>query len=204
MLDFLFESLYNEVKTGQKGKDAMKWMIASDLHGSAYYCKKMVEAFEREGADRLLMLGDLLYHGPRNDLPRDYAPKEVIPMLNGLKNKLCCVRGNCEAEVDQMVLGFPVMADYCILPAGEKLIYATHGHIYNVKNPPPLAEGDILLHGHTHVPAWTEFGQGNVYLNPGSLSIPKENSPHSYMIFEDGVFYWKDVDTGEIYHTRVL
>jgi len=108
-------------KTGQKGKDAMKWMIASDLHGSAYYCKKMVEAFEREGADRLLMLGDLLYHGPRNDLPRDYAPKEVIPMLNGLKNKLCCVRGNCEAEVDQMVLDLPVMADYCILPAGEKL-----------------------------------------------------------------------------------
>ena len=100
----------------------MKWMIASDLHGSAYYCKKMVEAFEREGADRLLMLGDLLYHGPRNDLPRDYAPKEVIPMLNGLKNKLCCVRGNCEAEVDQMVLDLPVMADYCILPAGEKLI----------------------------------------------------------------------------------
>ena len=97
----------------------MKWMIASDLHGSAYYCKKMVEAFEREGADRLLMLGDLLYHGPRNDLPRDYAPKEVIPMLNGLKNKLCCVRGNCEAEVDQMVLDLPVMADYCILPAGE-------------------------------------------------------------------------------------
>ena len=182
----------------------MKWMIASDLHGSAYYCKKMVEAFEREGADRLLMLGDLLYHGPRNDLPRDYAPKEVIPMLNGLKNKLCCVRGNCEAEVDQMVLNFPVMADYCILPAGKKLIYATHGHIYNGKNPPPLAEGDILLHGHTHVPAWTEFGQGNVYLNPGSLSIPKENSPHSYMIFEDGVFCWKDVDTGEIYHTRVL
>ena len=182
----------------------MKWMIASDLHGSAYYCKKMVEAFEREGADRLLMLGDLLYHGPRNDLPRDYAPKEVIPMLNGLKNKLCCVRGNCEAEVDQMVLDLPVMADYCILPAGEKLIYATHGHIYNGKNPPPLAEGDILLHGHTHVPAWTEFGQGNVYLNPGSLSIPKENSPHSYMILENGIFYWKDVETGEIYHTRVL
>ena len=182
----------------------MKWMIASDLHGSAYYCKKMVEAFEREGADRLLMLGDLLYHGPRNDLPRDYAPKEVIPMLNGLKNKLCCVRGNCEAEVDQMVLDLPVMADYCILPAGEKLIYATHGHIYNVKNPPPLAEGDILLHGHTHIPAWTEFGQGNVYLNPGSLSIPKENSPHSYMILENGVFYWKNVETGEIYHPRVL
>ena len=178
----------------------MKWMIASDLHGSAYYCKKMVEAFEREGADRLLMLGDLLYHGPRNDLPRDYAPKEVIPMLNGLKNKLCCVRGNCEAEVDQMVLDLPVMADYCILPAGEKLIYATHGHIYNGKNPPPLAEGDILLHGHTHVPAWTEFGNGNVYLNPGSLSIPKENSPHSYMTLEDAVFQWKELEHGSVYH----
>ena len=179
-------------------------MIASDLHGSAYYCKKMVEAFEREGADRLFLLGDLLYHGPRNDLPEGYAPKEVIPLLNSLKQKLLCVRGNCDAEVDQMVLDLPVMADYCILPAGEKLIYATHGHIYNGKNPPPLAEGDILLHGHTHVPAWTEFGQGNVYLNPGSLSIPKENSPHSYMTLEDGVFYWKNVDTGEIYHTRVL
>ena len=182
----------------------MKWMIASDLHGSAYYCRKMLDAFEREGADRLLMLGDLLYHGPRNDLPRDYAPKEVIPLLNGLKEKLCCVRGNCDAEVDQMVLEFPVLADYCILPVGETLMYVTHGHIYNTKNPPPLAPGDILLHGHTHVPAWTEFGQKNLYLNPGSLSIPKENSPHSYMTLEEGVFCWKDVNTGEIYHTLAL
>ena len=155
----------------------MKWMIASDLHGSAKYCRQMVEAFEREGADRLLLLGDLLYHGPRNDLPDGYAPKEVIPLLNGLKPKLCCVRGNCEAEVDQMVLSFPVMADYCILPVGEKLVYATHGHVYNKENLPPLAPGDVLLHGHTHVPAWESFGDGNLYLNPGSLSIPKENSP---------------------------
>ena len=182
----------------------MKWMIASELHGSAYYCRKMLDAFEREGADRLLMLGDLLYHGPRNDLPRDYAPKEVIPLLNGLKEKLCCVRGNCDAEVDQMVLEFPVLADYCILPVGKTLMYVTHGHIYNTKNPPPLAPGDILLHGHTHVPAWTEFGQKNLYLNPGSLSIPKEKSPHSYMTLEEGVFCWKDVDTGEIYHTLAL
>ena len=132
----------------------MKWMIASDLHGSAKYCRQMVEAFEREGADRLLLFGDLLYHGPRNDLPDGYAPKEVIPLLNGLKPKLCCVRGNCEAEVDQMVLSFPVMADYCILPVGEKLVYASHGHVYNKENLPPLAPGDVLLHGHTHVPAW--------------------------------------------------
>lgn len=181
----------------------MKWMIASDLHGSAYYCREMVKAFEREGADRLMLLGDLLYHGPRNDLPKDYAPKEVIPMLNQLKPKLCCVRGNCEAEVDQMVLEFPVMADYCILPVGKQLVYATHGHIYNLKNLPPLAPGDILLHGHTHVPAWTEFGEGNLYLNPGSLSIPKENSPHGYMTLEGETFQWKTLD-GEVYHELKL
>ena len=181
----------------------MKWMIASDLHGSAYYCREMVKAFEREGADRLLLLGDLLYHGPRNDLPKDYAPKEVIPMLNQLKPKLCCVRGNCEAEVDQMVLEFPVMADYCILPVGQQLVYATHGHIYNLKNLPLLAPGDILLHGHTHVPAWTEFGEGNLYLNPGSLSIPKENSPHGYMTLEGETFQWKTLD-GEVYHELKL
>ena len=178
----------------------MKWMIASDLHGSAFYCRQMLDAFEREGADRLLLLGDLLYHGPRNDLPRGYAPKEVIPLLNGAKAKLCCVRGNCEAEVDQMVLEFPVLADYCILPVGQKQIYATHGHSYNTKNPPPLMPGDILLHGHTHVPAWQEFGEGNLYLNPGSLSIPKENSLHSYMTLEEGLFRWKELESGEVYH----
>ena len=181
----------------------MKWMIASDLHGSAYYCKKMVEAFEREGADRLLMLGDLLYHGPRNDLPRDYAPKEVIPMLNGLKNKLCCVRGNCEAEVDQMVLDLPVMADYCILPAGEKLIYATHGHIYNGKNPPPLAEGDILLHGHTHIPANETFSTHR-YMNPGSTTLPKQGSPQSYMLIDGNDVYWKHLADGTVYMQDVL
>ena len=182
----------------------MKWMIASDLHGSAYYCRKMLEAFEREGADRLFLLGDLLYHGPRNDLPREYAPKEVIPLLNGKKEKLLCVRGNCDAEVDQMVLEFPVLADYAVLPVGRRLIYATHGHIYNVKNLPPLAPGDVLLHGHTHVPAWTEFGQGNLYLNPGSVSIPKENSPHSYMTLEENAMQWKELESSAVFHELTL
>ena len=182
----------------------MKWMIASDLHGSAYYCRKMLEAFEREGADRLFLLGDLLYHGPRNDLPREYAPKEVIPLLNGKREKLLCVRGNCDAEVDQMVLEFPVLADYAVLPVGQRLIYATHGHIYHVKNLPPLAPGDVLLHGHTHVPAWTEFGQGNLYLNPGSVSIPKENSPHSYMILEGNTMQWKELESGAVFHELTL
>ena len=182
----------------------MKWMIASDLHGSAYYCRKMLEAFEREGADRLFLLGDLLYHGPRNDLPREYAPKEVIPLLNGKKEKLLCVRGNCDAEVDQMVLEFPVLADYAVLPVGQRLIYATHGHIYNVKNLPPLAPGDVLLHGHTHVPAWTEFEQGNLYLNPGSVSIPKENSPHSYMTLEGDTMQWKELESSAVFHELTL
>ncbi len=182
----------------------MKWMIASDLHGSAYYCRKMLEAFEREGADRLFLLGDLLYHGPRNDLPREYAPKEVIPLLNEKKEKLLCVRGNCDAEVDQMVLEFLVLADYAVLPVGQRLIYATHGHIYHVKNLPPLAPGDVLLHGHTHVPAWTEFGQGNLYLNPGSVSIPKENSPHSYMTLEENTMQWKELESSAVFHELTL
>ena len=182
----------------------MKWMIASDLHGSAYYCRKMLEAFEREGADRLFLLGDLLYHGPRNDLPREYAPKEIIPLLNGKKEKLLCVRGNCDAEVDQMVLEFPVLADYAVLPVGQRLIYVTHGHIYHVKNLPPLAPGDVLLHGHTHVPAWTEFGQGNLYLNPGSVSIPKENSPHSYMTLEGNTMQWKELESSAVFHELTL
>ena len=182
----------------------MKWMIASDLHGSAYYCRKMLEAFEREGADRLFLLGDLLYHGPRNDLPREYAPKEVIPLLNGKKEKLLCVRGNCDAEVDQMVLEFPVLADYAVLPVGRRLIYATHGHIYHVKNLPPLAPGDVLLHGHTHVPAWTEFGQGNLYLNPGSVSIPKEDSPHSYMTLEGNTMQWTELESRAVFHELTL
>ena len=181
----------------------MKWMIASDLHGSAVYCRRMIEAFEREGADRLLLLGDLLYHGPRNDLPEGYAPKEVMPLLNGMEPKLLCVRGNCDAEVDQMVLDFPILADYAVLPVGQRLVYATHGHVHNLKNLPPLTPGDILLHGHTHIPAWTEFGEENLYLNPGSLSIPKDGSAHSYMTLEGETFCWKTLG-GETYHELSL
>ncbi len=176
----------------------MKLMIASDIHGSAYYCRKMLDAFKREQADRLLLLGDILYHGPRNDLPRDYAPKEVITMLNENRSKILCVRGNCDAEVDQMVLDFPIMAEYSLLYIDGVTIFATHGHQFNLRNLPPHSEGDILLHGHTHVPACIEQ-DGMRYINPGSVSIPKENSCHSYMVFEKGVFYWKNLE-GEIYN----
>ena len=181
----------------------MKLMIASDIHGSAYYCRQLLDAFQTEQADRLLLLGDILYHGPRNDLPRDYAPKEVLAMLNGQKEKIFCVRGNCDTEVDQMVLEFPILADYCILPVGDRLIYATHGHNHNLQALPPLQSGDILLHGHTHIPAWEGFGAGNLYLNPGSVSIPKNDSAHSYMILEDHTCRWKSLD-GVCYHTENL
>ncbi len=171
----------------------MKWMIASDIHGSAYYCRELLGVFERENANKLLLLGDVLYHGPRNDLPRDYAPKEVIAMLNGIKEKLLCVRGNCDTEVDQMVLEFPVLADYAILVAGERVIYATHGHVYNENKLPPLQKGDVLLHGHTHVPKCVEHEE-YLYLNPGSVSIPKENSPHGYLILDGVQLTWKSLD----------
>ncbi len=176
----------------------MKYMIASDIHGSAYYCEKMLARFKEEKADRLLLLGDLLYHGPRNDLPKEYAPKQVIEMLNAHSNVILCVRGNCEAEVDQMVLDFPVMAEYCLLSEGSQLVMATHGHVFNLDNPPKLQKGDILLYGHTHVPANVETETFR-YLNPGSVAIPKENSPHSYMIWEKGSFIWKDLLDGTEY-----
>jgi len=171
----------------------MKLMIASDIHGSAFYCEQMIEAYKREGADKLLLLGDILYHGPRNDLPEGYAPKEVIAMLNPMKKELLCVRGNCDTEVDQMVLEFPVMADYCILSIDGKTLYATHGHVYNQNNLPPLCKGDILIHGHTHV-LKADKRDGYILLNPGSVSIPKEGNPPTYAIYEDGIFSIRDFD----------
>ena len=168
----------------------MKLMIASDIHGSAFYCEQMLTAFEREKADKLLLLGDILYHGPRNDLPTDYAPKKVIDMLNAIKDKLLCVRGNCDTEVDQMVLDFPILADYCILYVGERLVYATHGHNYNEQRLPPLQKGDILLQGHTHVPLCREH-EDYIYMNPGSVSIPKEGSAHGYMMLSQNKAEWK-------------
>ena len=229
----------------------MKIMIASDIHGSVHYCRRLLDGFDREGAGRLLLLGDILYHGPRNDLPEGYAPKEVIAMLNEMKSQIFCVRGNCDTEVDQMVLEFPILADYCILtlsdgehcgrhdeddPAGSgrepgdtpdtddptartrekadallctgdpgcsRLIYATHGHRFNIEHQPPLSGGDILLQGHTHIPSWEPFGSGNMCLNPGSVSIPKAGSSPGYMILEGRRASWKDL-AGNTYHTEML
>lgn len=170
--------------------EKMKLMFASDIHGSAYYAERLIEAFEMEKPERLVLLGDLLYHGPRNDLPRDYAPKRVIDILNAVKDKLLCVRGNCDTEVDQMVLDFPIMADYAVMWLDGKMLYLSHGHSVNPQDPPKLSEGDILMNGHTHIPADEMIGKFR-YLNPGSVSIPKNGSAHSYMVYENGVFSLK-------------
>lgn len=167
----------------------MKLMIASDIHGSAFYCRKMLEAFKNEHADRLLLLGDILYHGPRNDLPKDYAPKEVISMLNGIKENILCVRGNCDAEVDQMVLEFPVLNEQIFLSIDGTDMLAVHGH----KPFPAVKSGTVILSGHTHVPKIAQEN-GVIFINPGSISIPKENSAHGYIIFEHGDFIQKDFE----------
>ena len=180
-----------------------KILIASDIHGSAWYCRKLLQALEREGAKRMLLLGDILYHGPRNDLPREYAPKDVIAMLNPLKERIVSVRGNCEAEVDQMVLDFPVLADYCLMPVGDHMMFCTHGHIYNEENLPPMMPGDILLYGHTHVPR-AEKVLDKWMLNPGSVSLPKEGNPPSYAVLEDGVFTIRRLDGTELMRAEIM
>ena len=170
----------------------MKILFASDIHGSAYYCRKLIGAYEESGADRLVLLGDLLYHGPRNDLPREYAPKEVIAMLNAKKNEIYAVRGNCEAEVDQMVLEFPVMADYVMLSDGRVTFFVTHGHLFHEKHLPPMKKGDVLIHGHTHLlcAQRVQRSEDEEYylLNPGSVAIPKGGNPQTYGLYEEGRF----------------
>lgn len=170
-----------------------KIVIASDIHGSAHWCEKLLGAIERENPAKIFLLGDILYHGPRNELPEGYAPKEVFAMLNPLKKKLLCVRGNCDSEVDQMVLEFPVMADYALLFSAGRTIFATHGHLFGEQNPPPLSAGDILFNGHTHIPCHREIEGGILYANCGSVSLPKENTPHSYVVLERGEIVWKEL-----------
>lgn len=171
----------------------MKIVVASDIHGSAWACRKLLEAFDREGAGRLLLLGDILYHGPRNDLPREYAPKEVLAMLNAIKKELFCVRGNCDTEVDQMVLEFPILADYAVLPLADRLIYATHGHHFSPQHFPPFCDGDVLLYGHTHIWQAGSVG-GHICLNPGSVAIPKGGNPPTYGVLEEEIFSVRTMD----------
>ena len=180
----------------------MKYMFASDIHGSAYYCRKVLDAFERIGAERLILLGDLLYHGPRNDLPREYEPKQVFAMLNEYRDRIWAVRGNCDSEVDQMVLRFPIMADYAVLALNGKTLYATHGHIYNEENLPPLQPGDAMIFGHIHLPVARAM-DGHYLLNPGSAALPKGGNPPSYAVLDGDAFTIYDFDGGAVGNIRL-
>ena len=178
----------------------MKILIASDIHGSAYYCEKLLERYCDEKAERLILLGDVLYHGPRNDLPKDYAPKKVISVLNPKASEILCVKGNCESDVDGMVLDFPVDAENALVFVGDRTLYLTHGH----KIRSDISKMNcILLNGHTHVPLCDE-SEGYLHINPGSVSIPKENSCHSYVTFDGKKFLWKDVESGEVYMEKEI
>ena len=172
----------------------MKLVIASDIHGSAYYLKLLLKRFEEEGAGKLLLLGDLLYHGARNALPREYDTVACTNLLNGVKEKILCVRGNCDSDVDQMVLEFPIDAPFCFFSVNGRTVVATHGHL----TPTLLKKGDVLINGHFHLPAFEER-ENCTYVNCGSVSIPKDGSPHSYLVLDGSTLLWKDVETGEVF-----
>lgn len=181
----------------------MKLLIISDIHGDAECLSNVIDVFEKEKCDKILILGDILYHGPRNDLPNGYAPKKVISMLNPLAEKIIAVRGNCDAEVDGMVLTFPIMSDYARIIIDGLSIFATHGHKFNTGSTEFLEKNEILLHGHTHILSCSEFGNENLYLNPGSISLPKENNPKTYMIYENRTFSIIDLDGNIILEKRL-
>ena len=182
-----------------QGGIAMNWLIASDIHGSARWAEELVKRFDESGADRLLLLGDILYHGPRNALPEDYDPPKVAALLNARAERICCVRGNCDSEVDQMVLSFPITADYAWLPLESHLCFVTHGHVYSEEKLPRLSPGDLFLFGHIHIPRCEERG-GITILNPGSVSIPKGGSERSYMKLFGSRFSWHRMDGTEYMH----
>ncbi|NLD87624.1 MAG: phosphodiesterase [Clostridiales bacterium] len=172
----------------------MKLLIASDIHGSEKYCRALIDEYNSRDYNALVLLGDILYHGPRNDLPEEYAPKEVFELLTPISDSILAIRGNCEAEVDDVVLPFPISAMYAVIYDGCVTMYLSHGH----RELPKLKRGSVYLTGHTHIPK-AEWDDERLYLNPGSVSIPKNGTPHSFMRYENRVFTWHDIVTGEEY-----
>ncbi len=164
----------------------MKLLIAGDIHGSAHWAKELQKLYEKHQPDRLVLTGDLLYHGPRNPLPKEYDPAAVADILNELAPHITAVQGNCDSEVDQMMLSFPIMAKSALLYVDGTAMQLTHGHVYNEENPPLMAEGDVLICGHSHKGKLKKYKRF-ICANPGSLSLPKDGR-HSYLVFEDGVF----------------
>ncbi|HOA79462.1 MAG TPA: phosphodiesterase [Defluviitaleaceae bacterium] len=180
----------------------MKLFFVSDIHGSAFYAKKAIDIFNKESADYLVILGDQLYHGARNPLPKEYNPQEVINLLNKMKDKIIAIRGNCDSEVDAMVLDYPIMSSYSNILYDNRRLFISHGHIYNEDNLPKLSQGDVFIYGHTHIPVAKKVN--DIYIiNPGSITLPKEDSPNSYGILEDKIFRIKDLE-GNIFKEILL
>ena len=183
----------------------MKYIIASDIHGSAVWCKKLLDYAAKAGVDKILLIGDLLYHGPRNPFPEEYDTQKVYEMLNARKDDLLCVRGNCDSEVDQMVLDFPMMDDYKTLSLGDRTLYLTHGHLHEQDKPlTPLQAGDLQVNGHFHVPTFKRLEDGVLYANCGSVGLPKDGSPHSCMLLSEENIEWIDLSTGTPFHKQKL
>lgn len=178
----------------------MKLFFASDLHGCLAATEKTLDLFVQSGAEHLVLLGDILNHGPRNPVPEAYSPPQVAERLNQYAERIIAVRGNCDSEVDQMLLSFPMMMDYSwvLLESGQRL-FLTHGHLYNGANIPALKAGDVLVHGHTHI-AMAHKQQDIVVFNPGSVTFPRENQPASYGLYHAGQLSVMSLQ-GELLHT---
>lgn len=176
----------------------MKYLIASDIHGSLEYCEKLINLFRKEEADRLILLGDILYHGARNNLPNGYDTKSVTALLNLHKDEITCIKGNCDSEIDELVLDFPLIYDYSIIEIDNLKIALTHGHLHNSEIPFRIPNIDVVLHGHFHIHSWEKVN-GVCYFNPGSISIPKCDTKHSCIIYENNIFSWVDLE-GNIFH----
>ena len=168
----------------------MKVLVISDIHGSSYYAEKIKEIVARENPDKIILLGDLYYHGPRNDLTQEYAPMKVAEILNSLKDKLLVVKGNCDAEVDEMISEFK-LEDHIELKISGVDFFFSHGHKYNMDNVPPV--GKVVVYGHFHTGFITEE-YGTIFANPGSISLPKNNTIHSYIIIDEKELILKDVE----------
>ena len=168
----------------------MKLFVASDIHGSFYYCKKMIEKFNEGNYDYLVLLGDILYHGPRNELSMEYDCKKVSELLNEYSDKIIAVRGNCDAEVDQMMLKFSIMENNMLIVNNDKKIFLTHGHVYNENNVPPLRDIDYLFCGHTHRKLNVIVDGVNV-INPGSVSLPKDGSNSYFVMDNDKITFYE-------------
>lgn len=180
----------------------MKLFFISDIHGSYFYLKEVLNKFNEEKADYLVILGDILYHGARNPLPVEYNPKEVTGLINNYSDKIIAVRGNCDSEVDEMVLNFPIMSTYSNILYNNKRLFLTHGHIFNEDNMPSLGDGDLFIYGHFHIPRAEK--KDNIYfINPGSITLPKENNPHTYGVLEGNKFTIKDLE-GNVFKEIII